>query len=82
MFCLYVPERKFPLTKMRYSKNHQIHKYVCALIKQQGWQFRISHYYEKPVTSNGKSLIIPRTPGDYRAFYNFRHDARRLEALG
>jgi hypothetical protein len=67
---------------MRYSKNQQIDKYVRILIRHYGWQFHVEHGHGKLVTSAGQCLTVPCTPSDWRAFYNFRRDARRLEAQG
>ena len=63
---------------MRYSSDKNIEALVKQLIKD-GWQYfrRRKHGRIKP-PQGYPVLTVPCTPGDCRAFLNFRRDVRHV----
>lgn len=61
---------------MYFSKNKDINKLVLDLL-QLGWSYAKGRHY-KLFSPNGCGMVIvPSTPGDCRAFQNFRRDVRQ-----
>lgn len=64
---------------MRYSKDKNIAGLVHTLVRT-GWRFQTGGRHGKLTSPGGRSMPVPCTPSDYRAFYNFKHAVRRLTA--
>ncbi len=61
---------------MYYSKNKDIAKIVRTHVRN-GWYFRRGKKHGKLVAPGGRYVIVPSTPSDGRAVYNFLGDLRR-----
>lgn len=61
---------------MKYSKCREINNFVKILVRQ-GWSFQWGKKHGKirPPACR-RMLTVPKTPSDWRAFYNFRRDIR------
>ena len=63
---------------MKYCTCKMIDQLVKGLIRQ-GWIFSRGGKHGRLSPPNGwRTLSVPRTPSDYRAFLNFRRDVRRV----
>ncbi|MCB1958995.1 MAG: hypothetical protein KDE68_00465 [Rhodocyclaceae bacterium] len=62
---------------MKYSKDKQIAALVRDLI-QNGWHYRTGRRHGKLTCPTGRTLSVPCTPSDRRAFLNFRRDVLHL----
>lgn len=63
---------------MKYSSSKEIDALVRALIRD-GWCFRRGAKHGRLYSPQGwPMLTVPGTPGDRRAFLNFRQDVRRI----
>lgn len=62
---------------MKYSKNKAIAAFVQSLI-QRGWQFQMGGRHGKLTSPWGRRIPVPCTPGDHRAFQNFKCDIRKI----
>lgn len=61
---------------MHYSKNKDIAKIVRIRVRA-GWSFRRGKKHGKLVAPDGRFVIVPSTPSDGRAVWNFLGDLRR-----
>jgi len=61
----------------RYSKDKNINQKVRNLIKS-GWEAKAGSKHRSIISPAGDRLTIPSTPSDYRAWYNFKRDAREI----
>lgn len=61
----------------RYSKDKNINQKVRDLIKS-GWEAKSGSKHTSIISPAGDRLTIPSTPSDYRAWYNFKRDAREI----
>ena len=66
--------------KMRYSNDKAVSALVRALVSS-GWKYVSGKTHGKLVAPNGRRLAVPGTPGDWRAYLNFRSDIRRIAAI-
>lgn len=62
---------------MKYCNDREISKLVCQLIRS-GWQYRMGGRHGKLVSPSGRTIPVPCTPSDHRAFENFKRDIRKL----
>ncbi len=63
---------------MKYSSGKEIDALVRRLV-QEGWHFRRGSRHGQLYSPRGwPRVIVPTTPGDRRAFMNFRQDVRRI----
>mgnify|MGYP003600431921 CR=1 FL=1 len=60
---------------MYFSKNKEIDQLVQKLI-QFGWSYAKGRHYKLFPPNGCGMVIVPGTPGDRRAFQNFRRDVR------
>ena len=61
---------------MRYSSAKEIDALVRQLVKE-GWTFSRGGRHGRLLAPTGwPSVVVPCTPGDRRAFLNFRRDVR------
>lgn len=63
-----------------FSKNKEINTMIKGMVND-GWRYRIGGRHNKIVSPSGMCVIVPITPSDYRAFYNFRSHIRRINNL-
>ena len=56
---------------LRLSKDKNINTLVNEMISV-GWKYKRRTKHGSIVSPKGRMLIIPSTPSDRRAFYNFR----------
>jgi len=61
---------------MRYSKDKNLDRLVKSLVGC-GAGIDRGKKHRKLRLKNGRFVVIPSTPGDRRAFQNFKHDVRR-----
>lgn len=61
---------------MYYSNNKDIAKIVRTFVRD-GWRFCRGKKHGKLVAPDGRCVIVPSTPSDGRAVYNFLGDLRR-----
>ena len=61
---------------MYFSKNKEINQLVQELI-QFGWSYAKGRHYKLFPPNGWGMVIVPGTPGDWRAFQNFRRDVRQ-----
>lgn len=61
---------------MYFSKNKDINKLVLDLL-QLGWSYARGRHYKLFPPNGSGMVIVPGTPGDCRAFQNFRRDVRQ-----
>jgi hypothetical protein len=61
---------------MYFSKNKEINQLVQELI-QFGWSYAKRRQYKLFPPNGCGMVIVPGTPGDRRAFQNFRRDVRQ-----
>ena len=59
----------------KYSNNKDINNEVKSL-RRMGWKYRPGKRHGAILSPNGMKLIIPSTPSDIRALYNFRRDVK------
>ena len=69
------------LIMCNYSKDKEISKLIKELIKL-GWVFKRRKKHGLIYSPCGGRATVPCTPSDYRAFYNFRRDIRKLSSAG
>lgn len=63
---------------MKYSADKEIEVLVRRLVRE-GWQYERRRKHGCLMPPNGRSaLTVPCTPGDRRAFLNFRRDVRHV----
>lgn len=62
---------------LRLSKDKNINTLVNQLISV-GWKYKRRKKHGSIISPKGKMLIIPSTPSDRRAFYNFRQDVKAI----
>ena len=58
------------------SKDNRINQLIKKLVSQ-GWQYKRRRKHGSIISPSDKIYIIPLTPSDKRAFYNFRSDIRK-----
>ncbi len=61
---------------MYFSKNKDINKLVLDLL-QLGWSYAEGRHYKLFPPNGCGMVVVPSTPGDNRAFRNFRRDVRQ-----
>ncbi|BCR26327.1 MULTISPECIES: hypothetical protein [Pseudomonadaceae] len=61
---------------MYFSKNKDINKLALKLL-QLGWSYAKGRHYKLFPPNGCGMVIVPGTPGDCRAFQNFRRDVRQ-----
>lgn len=61
---------------MRYSSNKQFNGLVNDLVAR-GWVFRRGTKHDQLKAPNGRLVVIPRTPSDWRSIRNAERDVRR-----
>lgn len=61
---------------MYYSKSKDISKIVKKYVKS-GWYFQHGKKHGKLFAPDGSIVIVPSTPSDGRAVYNFLREVRR-----
>jgi hypothetical protein len=61
---------------MYFSKNKDINELVLKLL-QRGWTYAKGRHYKLFPPNGFGMVIVPTTPGDRRAFQNFRRDVRQ-----
>lgn len=61
----------------KYSSNKDINKLVNTLIKR-GWFVRDGKKHASIISPEGRKVIIPSTPSDWRAFYNFNRYVKNI----
>lgn len=61
----------------RFSSDKDINGKVRSLLKS-GWRYRPGKRHPSLISPRGGRLVIPSTPSDRRAFYNFCRDVRRV----
>lgn len=62
-----------------YCKDKKINalvKELCSL----GWGYRKGKKHGKLIAPDGRKLVVPSTPSDWRAHLNFRRDVRSLQS--
>lgn len=64
---------------MRYSSNKQFNRLVNDLVGR-GWGFRHGTKHDQLKAPNGRLVVIPRTPSDWRSIKNAERDVRRVLA--
>lgn len=62
---------------LKLSKDKNINTLVNKLISI-GWKYKRRTKHGSIISPKGKQLIIPSTPSDRRAFYNFRNAVRTI----
>ncbi len=63
---------------MKYSACKEIDVLIKTLVRD-GWEFhRGSKHGKLHIPSGKRTLIVPSSPSDYRAYLNFKLAARRL----
>lgn len=63
---------------MKYSASKEISVLVRQLVRD-GWSFRNGRHHGRLYAPAGVAILsVPCTPGDRRAFINFRQDVRRV----
>lgn len=62
---------------MKYSKDNDIDKFVRQLIHG-GWEYCMGGRHGKLISPDGRTMPVPLTPSDHRAFKNFKRDIRKL----
>lgn len=62
-----------------YSKCQKINHLVREKISM-GWCYKQKKKHGCIIAPSGKKAIIPTTPSDHRAFYNFRSILRQIDA--
>ncbi|MDH2374868.1 hypothetical protein QD228_13560 [Cobetia sp. 3AK] len=63
---------------MYFSKDKDINQ-LTRKLDQLGWTYAKGRHYKLYPPKGTGMVIVPTTPGDRRAFQNFRHDVRRCE---
>jgi predicted RNA binding protein YcfA (HicA-like mRNA interferase family) len=65
---------------MKYCKAKEINVLVAKLVRE-GWYFRRGgrHGRLQP-PDNTRTLTVPISPSDHRAYLNFRRDVRHLDS--
>lgn len=64
---------------MKYCKTPEINTLVAQLVHD-GWHFRRGGKHGKLRTPQGtRTLTVPLSPSDYRAWLNFRRDVRHAQ---
>lgn len=61
---------------MHFSKNKDINQVVIQLLEL-GWTYAKGRHYKLFPPNGCGMVIVPTTPGDRRAFQNFRRDVRQ-----
>lgn len=61
---------------MYFSKDKDINQLVSELL-QFGWSYAKGRHYKLFPPNGCGMVIVPTTPGDWRAFQNFRRDVRQ-----
>lgn len=65
----------------RFSSSKEIHQLIRQLVHE-GWSFVGGAKHGRLYPPQGsRFLSVPSTPGDRRAFLNFRQDVRRVQRL-
>lgn len=77
--CLGGKSRSGKGTTMHYSNDKNIASYVRRLVRA-GWRYQMGGRHGKLISPAGRRIPVPCTPGDFRAFDNFKRDIRRLTA--
>lgn len=62
---------------VRYSKNKDIASLVSGLIKT-GWRFANGSKHGSLFSPHGIRQIVPTSPSDRRAYYNFRNQIKHI----
>jgi hypothetical protein len=66
---------------MKYCSCKEINALVTALVRQ-GWSFcRGGKHGKLRMPSGKRTLTVPTSPSDHRAFLNFRRDVHRAMLL-
>jgi len=65
----------------KYSNDKDINRYVRELVRK-GWRFKDGKKHPSLFAPCGRRLVVPASPSDSRAFYNFRRDVRFVETKG
>lgn len=73
---MFVPYQKLEL-QMQYSKDKDISVLVSKAVKS-GWSFKSGRKHGSVFSPKGKRLIVPSTPSDMRAYYNFRNQMKKI----
>jgi predicted RNA binding protein YcfA (HicA-like mRNA interferase family) len=64
---------------VKYCKAPEINTLVAQLVRD-GWQFRRGGRHGKLCTPQGtRTLTVPLSPSDHRAWLNFRRDVRHAQ---
>ena len=62
----------------KYSKDREINSLVKRQVKE-GWKFSWGGKHGKlEAPTCGRKIIVPKTPSDHRAYYNFRKTCDRI----
>ncbi len=62
---------------MRYSKDKDISALVSNVLNK-GWHYQRGSKHGSIFSPKGSRLIVPTTPSDRRAYYNFRNQLRKI----
>lgn len=66
---------------MKYCKAKEINVLVTALVGE-GWSFRRGGRHGRLKPPQGeRTLTVPKSPSDHRAWLNFRRDVRHAQQL-
>lgn len=64
---------------MRYCQHKELNSLLASLVRQ-GWRFQRGGKHNKLWSPNGRLLVVPKTPSDWRAIRNLASQSRRLSA--
>jgi hypothetical protein len=62
---------------MRYSTDKECNRLIGSLVDA-GWLFVRGTKHDKLTAPNGRLLVVPRTPSDWRVYMNLKRDVRRV----
>jgi len=65
---------------LKLSKDKNINTLVNDLISV-GWKYKRRKKHGSIISPKGNMIIIPSTPSDRRAFYNFRQGVRAINGV-
>ena len=60
----------------KFSQDNKVNQLIKKLVSQ-GWRYNRRRKHGSIISPSEKMYIVPLTPSDKRAFYNFRSDIRK-----
>ena len=58
----------------KYTNDKDINKLINLLIKEGVCTYKAGKKHGKLIFENGRKITVSKSPSDYRAFENFKHD--------